>query len=70
MQLERSVRSASRIARFWLIMRHLTLSPKPATFSPPSKTHPYLASDAGPHNYDLVAARPRAFPLAVTPYLN
>jgi hypothetical protein len=57
MQLEHSVQPASRIARFWLIMRHLTLPPKPANFPPSQNTSlPCLAHRS--HNYDLVAARP------------
>ena len=55
MQLEHSVRPASRIARFCLIMRHLTLPLSLQLFTLP-KHIPTLGHWA--HNYDLVAARP------------
>lgn len=59
MQLEHSGRSASRIARFWLSMRHLTLPLSLQLFNPPKNTSlPCLGRWF--HNYDLVAARPRS----------
>jgi len=69
MQLGHSVRPASRIARFWLIMRHLTLPPKPAIFTLPKHIPTLPRTTAVPIIMTWWLPGP-GLPLAVAPYLT